>query len=232
MNSGNSDILEIFALVSSASARARRAAEARLRLRGLTYAQYSALAVLILKDGLSQAELAHALETDSTTAMVLRGSLEKKRLVDRKADPTDARIRRIVLTNAGKSLVSQVKPEIAALFAQGRALFSDADIKKLGSLLEKLRSFAHSILPVPEEPEGGKRRPGRPRKADATPKSKSPKKLAKKSAAAKKPGRSAGSAVKTSVKTTGGKAKVQASRRAPVAQRAARVKVKSPKRRG
>jgi MarR family transcriptional regulator for hemolysin len=185
MNSGNSDILGIFALVSSASARSRRAAEAKLRERGLTFAQYGALVALVAHDGLSQAELAQALETDSTTAMVLRGSLEKKRLVDRKADPGDARIRRIVLTNAGKNLVTQVRPEITALFAPGKDLFSDADMKKLASLLEKLRGFALSILPTPEEPEGGKRKPGRPRKVEAAA-PKRGKKVAAKKVVAKK----------------------------------------------
>jgi MarR family transcriptional regulator for hemolysin len=169
MNAGNSDILGVYALVSSASARSRRAAEAKLRERGLTYAQYGALVALVEHDGLSQAELAQALETDSTTAMVLRGSLEKKRYVDRKADPGDARIRRIVLTGAGRSIVAKVKPEIAALFAPGAKLFSDVDMKKMVALLEKLRAFAHSIMPVPAEPEGGKRKPGRPRKAEAAP---------------------------------------------------------------
>ena len=168
MSTSNTDILDAFALISSASARARRAAEAKLRERNLTFAQYGALVALVAHDGLSQAELAQALETDSTTAMVLRGSLEKKRLVDRKADPSDARIRRIVLTAAGKNLVATVKPEVAALFAPGRELFSDTDIKKLSGLLEKLRAFALSILPTPEVPEGGKRRPGRPRKAEAS----------------------------------------------------------------
>jgi len=181
MNTGNSDILDVFALVSSASARSRRAAEARLRERGLTFAQYGALSALVEHDGLSQSELAQALETDSTTAMVLRGSLEKKGFVDRKPDPKDARIRRIVLTSSGKNLVAKVKPEVAALYSPAKDVFSEADMKKLAGLLEKLREFARSILPVPEEPEGGKRKPGRPRKGEGAAKT------AKKASGAKKP---------------------------------------------
>jgi len=170
----NSDILSLFALVASASARGRRAAEVKLRARNLTFAQYGALQALAAQDGLSQAELAQALETDSTTAMVLRGSLEKKDLVKREADASDARIRRIVLTAQGKSLISKVTPEVATLFAPGKAAFSEADLKKFMALLEKLKDFAQGLIPAPAVPEGGKRKPGRPRKAEKKAASKKP----------------------------------------------------------
>jgi len=218
MNAGNSDILGVYALVSSASARSRRAAEAKLRERGLTYAQYGALVALVEHDGLSQAELAQALETDSTTAMVLRGSLERKGYVDRKADPGDARIRRIVLTSTGKSIVAKVKPEIATLFAPGAKLFSDQDMNKMVALLEKLRGFAHSILPVPQEPEGGKRRPGRPRKAEAAAGKTGAARKNPKKAAGKKPAKAA----KKSVPTTKAPARKVAAKKAPAKKAAAR----------
>ena len=223
MSTSNSDILESFALISSTSARFRRAAEAKLRERNLTYAQYGALVALVAHDGLSQAELAQALETDSTTAMVLRGSLEKKKLVDRKADPGDARIRRIVLTAAGKNLVAQVKPEVATLFAPGRDLFSDADMKKLASFLEKLRAFALSVLPTPLEPEGGKRRPGRPRKAEGASEKRS-KKVVPAKKAAKSTSAKAGSKV---AKAPAKKAKPAALKAKAVAKKPAAKAVKS-----
>ncbi len=167
MSSGNSDILEAIQAISSVAVRARRAAEARLRARDLTYAQYGALEALAEKDGLSQAELAQVLETDSTTAMVLRGSLEKKRLVDRKADPEDARIRRIVLTPEGRKLATQAKPDIASLFGSGPAVVSEADAKKLLGILAKLKDFTQSLIPSQESASGEKRKPGRPRKVEA-----------------------------------------------------------------
>ncbi|HUX39280.1 MAG TPA: MarR family transcriptional regulator [Rectinemataceae bacterium] len=167
MSSGNSDILEAIQAISSVAVRARRAAEARLRARDLTYAQYGALVALAEKDGLSQAELAQVLETDSTTAMVLRGSLEKKRLVDRKADPEDARIRRIVLTAEGRKLATQARPDIASLFGSGAAVVSEADAKKLLGILAKLKDFTQSLIPSQDSASGEKRKPGRPRKAEA-----------------------------------------------------------------
>ncbi|HUX41282.1 MAG TPA: MarR family transcriptional regulator [Rectinemataceae bacterium] len=183
MSTGNSDILEAIQAITSVSVRARRAAEARLRGRGLTYAQYGALIALAEHDGLSQAELAQVLETDSTTAMVLRGSLEKKRLVDRKADQKDARIRRIGLTAEGRKLATQARPEIANLFGSGPSVLSDADAKKLLGMLAKLKDFVQSLIPAHESSSGEKRKPGRPRKAEAPKSSKSAKSAAKKPAA-------------------------------------------------
>ncbi len=165
MSSGNSDILEAIQAITSVSVRSRRAAEARLRSKSLTFAQYGALVALSEHDGLSQAELAQALETDSTTAMVLRGSLEKKHLVERKADQKDARIRRIGLTAEGRKLASQAKPEIANLFGAGASLLSEADTKKLLVMLAKLKDFVQSLIPAHESASGEKRKPGRPRKA-------------------------------------------------------------------
>lgn len=195
MSSVNSDILEAIQAISSVAVRSRRAAEARLRARDLTFAQYGALVALTEKDGLSQAELAQALETDSTTAMVLRGSLEKKRLVERKSDPEDARIRRIVLTNEGKKLANQAKPDVANLFGTGPSPLSEADTKKLLGMLAKLKDFTQGLLPSQEAAGGEKRRPGRPRKAEAaktvkapkTAKAKAPKKAAPKAAPKKTP---------------------------------------------
>jgi len=166
MSSGNTDILEAVQAISSIAVRARRAAEARLRGRDLTYAQYGALIALSERDGLSQAELAQALDTDSTTAMVLRGSLEKKRLVQRNDDPSDARIKRIVLTGDGRKLATQTKPEIANLFGSGSTVISETDTKRLLVILAKLKDFAQSLIPTQVSSSGEKRKPGRPRKAE------------------------------------------------------------------
>ncbi|MFZ4618773.1 MAG: MarR family winged helix-turn-helix transcriptional regulator [Rectinemataceae bacterium] len=164
MSTGTTNIIHALSLVASASSRARRAAEARLRARDLTYAQYLALVALTEHDGLSQAQLAQALETDSTTAMVLRGSLEKKGLVERKDHEGDARVKRIVLTTNGKNAVAHAKPDISNLFSGSGEFFSEGDLKKFVSLLEKLRAFALKAMPVHAAGQAAKRKPGRPKK--------------------------------------------------------------------
>jgi DNA-binding MarR family transcriptional regulator len=182
----------------------------------LTYAQYGALIALSEHDGLSQAELAQVLETDSTTAMVLRGSLEKKRLVDRKADQKDARIRRIGLTAEGRKLATQARPEIASLFGSGPSVLSDADAKKLLGMLAKLKDFVQSLIPAHESSSGEKRKPGRPRKAEA-PKSAKSAKSAK--PAAKKPAVKATAAKKPAAKAPVAK---KAAAKKPAARKAAK----------
>lgn len=205
MGSVNSDMLEAIQAVSSVAVRARRAAEARLRGRDLTYAQYGALVALAEKDGLSQAELAQVLETDSTTAMVLRGSLEKKRLVERKADPEDARIRRIVLTGEGRKLAGQAKPEIANLFGGGAPVLSDADAKKLLVMLAKLKDFTQGLIPTQESSSGEKRKPGRPRKGET--------------GKAKKPAAKQAKPAKAVAKKPAAKAKAKPAKAAPKARK-------------
>ncbi|MEI6386216.1 MAG: MarR family transcriptional regulator [Spirochaetota bacterium] len=199
MSTGTSNIIHALSLVASASSRARRAAEARLRARDLTYAQYLALVALTEHDGLSQAQLAHALETDSTTAMVLRGSLEKKGLVERKDHEGDARVKRIVLTTSGKNAVAHAKPDISNLFSGSGEFFSEGDLKKFVTLLEKLRAFALKAMPVQVSGQGTKRKPGRPKKlADKAAKTSGRKPLAK--AAAKPAAKPAKPAAKAAAK--------------------------------
>jgi MarR family transcriptional regulator for hemolysin len=220
MSTGNSDILEAIQAITSVSIRARRAAEARLRGRSLTFAQYGALIALSEHDGLSQAELAQALETDSTTAMVLRGSLEKKHLVDRKADQKDARIRRIGLTAEGRKLAAQARPEIANLFGSGASLLSEADTKKLLGMLVKLKDFVQSLIPAHESASGEKRKPGRPRKASAP-----------KAAASKAAGSKVAPTAKASkaAKVVGAKAAKKPAAKAPVARKAVVASAKTAK---
>ena len=210
MSTGNSDIIEAIQAISSVAIRSRRAAEARLRARDLTYAQYGALVALAERDALSQAELAQALETDSTTAMVLRGSLEKKRLVERKTDPADARIRRIVLTTEGRKLAALAKPDIANLFGSAPAVLSDTDMKKLLTILAKLKDFAQSLIPAQEGASGEKRKPGRPRKAEVSKASSSKGSKAQKKVPAKAGAKKAVAAKKVAAKPAKGKAKAAA----------------------
>jgi hypothetical protein len=90
---------------------------------------------------MSQAELASALDTDSTTAMVLRTSLEKKGLVARSSDPGDGRIKRIAITDTGRSMLKSSEPGVNAFFAKSQGVVSDSDVKKAIQMLEKFYAF-------------------------------------------------------------------------------------------
>lgn len=157
------DISRFFELVSGIQIRSRRTIESGLRVRGLTYAQYSALFALAARNGMSQAELAQALDTDSTTAMVLRTSLERKGLVARVDDPEDGRVKRIEISSAGKSALQQAGPETRNLHAKTAAYLTESDLKRLLPVLERLYGFLGELADSTKGSSEPKRL-GRPRK--------------------------------------------------------------------
>ena len=167
MSEDSANISRFFDLASGVSVRIRRVIESGLRERGLTFAQFGALKALSFHNGMSQAELASALDTDSTTAMVLRTSLEKKGLVARSSDPGDGRIKRIAITDAGRSMLKASEPGVNAFFAKSQGVVSDSDVKKAIQTLEKFYSFAGDAVQAiasaksASAPSGESRRKGR-----------------------------------------------------------------------
>lgn len=186
MDQQSIDIARFFELVSGIQIRARRGIESGLRVRGLTYAQYSALFALAAKNGMSQAELAQALDTDSTTAMVLRTSLERKGLVARVDDPEDGRVKRIEISAAGKAALQQAGPETRNLHAKAGAYLSEADLKRLLPVLERLHGFLGEMV-APHKGESEPKRLGRPKKDGPKAKASGKAKPAAKVAAKAKP---------------------------------------------
>jgi DNA-binding MarR family transcriptional regulator len=142
VNEDSANNSRFFDLSSGVAIRMRRVIESGLRERGLTFAQFGALKALSIHNGISQAELASALDTDSTTAMVLRTSLEKKGLVSRTSDPGDGRIKRIGITDSGRSILRASEPGVNAFFAKTQGIASEADVKKAIQTLEKFYLFA------------------------------------------------------------------------------------------
>jgi len=203
MDQQTSDLARFFELVSGVQVRARRTIEAGLRGRGLTYAQYTALAALDAHNGMSQAELAQALDTDSTTAMVLRTSLEKKGYVDRVDDPDDGRVKRIVITDSGKSALHSASPETRSFYSKASGILSEADLKRMLPALQRVHEFLGETSAQKKEVASAGRKKGRPGKeAGKAAKGKAPaaRKGAKAKPAVKAPAKAA-KAVKGKAKT-------------------------------
>lgn len=203
MDQQTSDLARFFELVSGVQVRTRRTIEAGLRGRGLTYAQYTALAALDAHNGMSQAELAQALDTDSTTAMVLRTSLEKKGYVDRVDDPDDGRVKRIVITDSGKTALHSAAPETRSFYSKASAVLSDSDLKKMLPALQRIHEFLGESSAQKKEVASEGRKKGRSAKEGGkAPKAKVPaaRKGAKPKAAAKSPAK-AKKAVRPKAKT-------------------------------
>jgi len=93
---------ELIQLIAGIHVRTRRFTEKRIRALNMTYPQLGALMALARRDGVTQRELAELLETDTSTAMVLCDSLQKRGWLERRPDKADRRVNRLVLTETGR----------------------------------------------------------------------------------------------------------------------------------
>jgi MarR family transcriptional regulator for hemolysin len=84
------------------SRKVRTLFDARVRAKGLTLARARTLILLAKKDGMTQTELADALEIEGPTLVRLLDGLEKQELLERKPVDGDRRAKQIALRGAGQ----------------------------------------------------------------------------------------------------------------------------------
>lgn len=80
----------------------------RARLYGMTRAQWIILARLDRQPGISQNEMAAVCEVEPITVGRLVDRLEARGMVERRADPSDRRIRRLHLLPAARPLLDEM----------------------------------------------------------------------------------------------------------------------------
>jgi MarR family transcriptional regulator for hemolysin len=111
----------------------------------MTYPQFGALMALVRKDDITQRELAELLETDTTTAMVLCDSLQKKGWLERKRDKADRRVNRLVLTEAGRDSCARALSLIRGGYEHA---FSKVSLEKVNEVTPFLEGLYQSIKEV------------------------------------------------------------------------------------
>lgn len=134
------------------SLRWQREVTAALRPLGLTHVQFVLLAVLWWvgprEDAPTQRELAQAAGTDPMmTSQVVR-ALEARGLVERRPDPYDRRVRRLVLTPEGHELAER---GVQAVEGADARFFHPADGPALLPLLQALAAPDADDLTLAEE---------------------------------------------------------------------------------
>lgn len=94
----------------------------RLRSRGLTTVQYTALSVLRRRSGLSSAQLARRSFVRPQTMHQMVLLLEERKLIERRRDPDNRKVLLISLTRLGTALLHECDPIVreieAALVAE------------------------------------------------------------------------------------------------------------------
>ncbi|HET6951578.1 MAG TPA: MarR family winged helix-turn-helix transcriptional regulator [Acidimicrobiales bacterium] len=122
-----------------AAGRLRAEADRRcLDRAGVTTAQAAALAVIHERPGTSQRALARALgqAEPSITALVRR--LVAAGLVDRTADPSDARARALVLSAAGEAARRDAEAAFAAVNERIDAVLTGDEVRDVADALRRL----------------------------------------------------------------------------------------------
>jgi MarR family transcriptional regulator, lower aerobic nicotinate degradation pathway regulator len=125
-------------LASQISKYGRRDLESVLRERGLRLIHHAVLISLDDLGPLSQQQLAESLDFDKSHLVGHIDHLESRRLVERTRDPSDRRRNQVVLTAAGKELLTALRP-VGRRSQQGFLdALSPAEQKALVSLLRRV----------------------------------------------------------------------------------------------
>lgn len=143
---------KLFALMSGIYLKSRRLAEETLKPLNMTWPQFGGLFHLMRQDNITQRELARQLETDTTTVMVICDSLEKREWMTRVKDPTDRRVNRLLLTDAGRTTFAKAYPLMMAkyqIYANAISLHQmETMLPILEALYNVINTYYHQELGI------------------------------------------------------------------------------------
>jgi DNA-binding MarR family transcriptional regulator len=108
----------------------------------MTWPQFGALFNLIEQDDITQVELSEKLLADQNTTMVLCNSLERKKWIKRKRDPSDKRVNKIVLTEEGKQVFQKAYPKVL----QEYKIFTNAISEDQISIILPILSQLYAVI--------------------------------------------------------------------------------------
>jgi len=86
----------------------RQLADAALNKLGVHTGQEMILLQLWIEEGIPQSQLAASVEVEPPTATKMLQRMERAGLIERRTDPTDARVSRVYLTERGRALEQPV----------------------------------------------------------------------------------------------------------------------------
>ena len=121
----------------------RKAIDVRLKELDLTYPQFGTLVALGKKENISQKKLADSMGTDTTNIMVVCDSLEKKRLIQRNANPKDRRENLIIRTENGKTLTRKA---MGILESYVRGIMGRIEKNELATIMPTLKILYENIM--------------------------------------------------------------------------------------
>jgi DNA-binding MarR family transcriptional regulator len=136
-------------LLHDAARLMRKRFEQNARDLGLTRAQYQALAYLSRQEGIHQGGLADMLDIEPITLVRILDKLEARDLIERRAHPTDRRIRLLYLTPKAHPILQSIR-EIGVLTrAEAFTGIPQADLERLERILTTMKANLLDALSRP-----------------------------------------------------------------------------------
>ena len=110
------------------------------RLAGfdLSRKQYAALNLIALNEGVSQIDVAVALDTDRSTMMALIDRLEKRKLIMRRKSRADGRRQELRVTPEGSELLAVLNKIVRRHDEEFSSRFSPAELAALFAALKRI----------------------------------------------------------------------------------------------
>jgi DNA-binding MarR family transcriptional regulator len=130
-------------LIHDVSRLRRVAVDRALKPMGVTRAQWWVLAFLSRRDGMTQTALAADLDLTKVAVGGLLDRMEAAGFVERQADRSDGRARRVFLTRAGAKMVSVIRESVEAVELD---ILSRVPDEALAQAAETLRTLKETLL--------------------------------------------------------------------------------------
>jgi MarR family transcriptional regulator, transcriptional regulator for hemolysin len=118
-----------------------------VRRHGMTRAQWGVLLRLDRREGMTQTEMADALEIQPISLVRLIDRLCEQKLVERRPHPSDRRANRLYLTPKGRATLERLAPLGREISGDVLAGFEEAEIRQM---LQQLLRIKDNIRAVAE----------------------------------------------------------------------------------
>jgi DNA-binding MarR family transcriptional regulator len=120
--------------------------DARMKHADLTRSQWRAIGHVSRSPGITQIDLAEALGVGRMAVTGIIDRLEKKKLLTRKADGTDRRVKKVYCTAKAKELLPSMQDVGDLVLEDMTAKLSDRQLQQLISGLEKMHQAGRELL--------------------------------------------------------------------------------------
>ncbi|MET0546389.1 MAG: MarR family transcriptional regulator [Caulobacterales bacterium] len=124
---------------------------------GITRSQWWVLAFLSRRDGMTQTALAQDLDLTKVAIGGLIDRMETAGFVERRADSSDGRARRVFLTKAGVKFVTTIRENVDRMEAEILARVSELDIQRAAKTLLSIKETLIDIIGADDDSDDGEK---------------------------------------------------------------------------